>query len=216
MRVFDTILCKTDRDLKTDTEFWAKHGAFLEANSGPRQGYGFWRWKSYLIMKTLERMEEGDVLVYADAGCTMNQGGTHRLNEYFEMVRQNEKGILAFQLTYPEILYTKSDVFEALGASEEEKQSNQLLATVIVLRKCAASMDFVKEWYGLVEDNHLVSDEPSVAPNHPDFKAARHDQSILSVLSKKRGLLSIPDETYFNPNWEVDGKSFPIWATRRR
>ena len=58
--------------LKKDSEFWVKHGNFIENN---KRGYGYWLWKSYIVKKQLELMKEGDILLYADSGCVMNMNG---------------------------------------------------------------------------------------------------------------------------------------------
>ena len=39
------------------------------------RGYGYWQWKSYLIRRVLDRMNEGEVLLYCDGGCSINGGG---------------------------------------------------------------------------------------------------------------------------------------------
>jgi hypothetical protein len=45
---FNEINGYKDSDLKSDTDFWNKHGQFIESNN---RGYGYWIWKSYLIQK---------------------------------------------------------------------------------------------------------------------------------------------------------------------
>ena len=64
--IFDKTILYTAEDLQSDTEFWFKHGIFIENN--PR-GYGYWLWKPYLIKKTMLKMKHGDVLLYLDCGC---------------------------------------------------------------------------------------------------------------------------------------------------
>ena len=85
----------TETDLQADEVFWKQHGAFIEAN--PR-GYGYWLWKSYLILRTLSQLQENDVLLYVDAGCTLNVEGLPQMEEYMNLVRQNFFGMVAFQL----------------------------------------------------------------------------------------------------------------------
>ena len=64
---------KTEIDLKKDTLFWNQHGDFINKNS---KGYGYWIWKSYIIFKYVqEEMNEDDILLYMDAGCTFNKKG---------------------------------------------------------------------------------------------------------------------------------------------
>ena len=57
---FSSITGLTDKDLKADTEFWFKHGAFIKRN--PR-GFGYWIWKPYIIWKTLKSLPDGDILL---------------------------------------------------------------------------------------------------------------------------------------------------------
>lgn len=33
-----------------------------------RRGFGYWRWKSYLVNSYFRQLEENDILVYSDAG----------------------------------------------------------------------------------------------------------------------------------------------------
>ena len=32
------------------------------------RGFGYWCWKPYIILKSLEKIKDGDILVYADTG----------------------------------------------------------------------------------------------------------------------------------------------------
>ena len=38
------------------------------------QGAGFWVWKPFIILKELEHLEEGDYLLYTDAGRPPGRG----------------------------------------------------------------------------------------------------------------------------------------------
>ena len=33
-----------------------------------RRGYGYWIWKPYIVSKMMSRLNDGDILVYTDAG----------------------------------------------------------------------------------------------------------------------------------------------------
>jgi hypothetical protein len=48
----------------------------------------------------------------------------------------------------------------------------------------------------------------------PNFIAHRQDQSILSVLWKGAEIPTLPDETWFAPNWGTAASQFPIWSIR--
>lgn len=115
LHTFDKIIGMTDTNLKNDPLFWDKHKDFIENN---HRGYGYWIWKSYLVLKCLEEMNDGDIVLYCDAGCEINKKGIHRLNEYFDIVANSESGILSFYLhdcrypnAYNEHNWTKNDIF---------------------------------------------------------------------------------------------------------
>jgi hypothetical protein len=210
--LFTKILGYTDIYLKNDTEFWSKHGNFVSTN--PR-GYGYWLWKSYLCKKLLATINDDDIIVYADAGCTMNLQGKFRLLEYIEMCKTHESGIVSFQLTHQEQFWTKNDICQHLGASQNELLSGQLVGGIFLLRKCKAVVDLVDKWYETGSNYNLIDDSPSLTPNIPEFRENRHDQSIWSILRKHHGSIILPDETYFL-DWNSNGKNYPIWATRKR
>lgn len=200
--LFDEILALGPEDL--DAEFSKRHGRFMRMN--PR-GYGYWIWKPHLISRTLARANEGNFLVYADAGSSIAPERAPRLQEYFAMAAQHPSGMLAFEVTHSNRPYTKMDLFDTMNA-REFMDSLSKFAGIVIFRKCPASVDFVNEWVRWSSDYHLLSNSPSRLPNDPSFIEHRHDQSIFSILCAQRIVLSIPDET-FGP----DARS-PIVAAR--
>ena len=191
--------------------FWRKHGKFIAAN---RRGYGCWLWKPWIVHEELAACQPGDMLVYADAGCTINARGRARFDEYRRLLEESPSGVLAFQLPVEERRFTKGDVFQALAAWHL-KDTLQLRATIILWRSCANSISLAREWLELAERYDLISDAPSTVPNAPDFRTHRRDQSLFSLVAKLRGATLIDDETEFGGNWECAG-AFPFWATRLR
>ncbi len=78
--LFDEIKLYTDLSLPHEfPTFWSQHGKFIEANN---RGYGYWLWKPFLILEAIKPMREGDVLLYADAGCELNLSARERLRCY--------------------------------------------------------------------------------------------------------------------------------------
>ena len=80
---FDRLAIRRPSDLGED--FWRKHGEFVAAN---RRGYGCWLWKPWLIAEQLRACQPGEILVYADAGCTVRARGRRRFKEYCHMVQR--------------------------------------------------------------------------------------------------------------------------------
>ena len=215
--VFDEIIGYTEQDLKSDHSFWGKHQHFIQSNTD--RGYGCWLWKPYLTKKTLDRMNDNDILVYADAGCFMNKDGKARLLQYFDMLNTNESiGNISFQMNHLEELFTKMDILDYYDAKNDKRimKSGQIVGGVFVLRKCHHTMELIDKWYDGCCQYHLIDDSAGRLPNVPSYDANRNDQSIFSVLRKKYGTIFLPDETWFGPQWHHDGKNYPIWAVRKR
>lgn len=213
---FDHIIGYTETDLMNDASFWDKHKDFILANE---RGYGYWLWKSYLTKKTLEKMNDNDILVYADAGCKINPNGKPRLLEYFDIVNKSKFANYSFQIPpYLEKIWTKMDIFHYYDAKEPSiLDSGQLICSVFVLRKCRHTLDLIDKWYEGSCQYHLINDSPSQNPNDMSFHEPRHDQSLFSVLRKKYGSeMSDFDETWFGPNWNVSGDRYPFWAVKMR
>lgn len=207
---FDEVVVFSDEDLDS---LFIKH--FMDIfNYG--KGGGYWIWKPYLIKKVLDTLDEDDILIYCDAGCELNVAGEKRLSEYIEILKNAKSGSLAFELPHKEIEYTKQEVFEYFNVSEEVKRSNQLMATVILLKKCTHSVALVEKWFQtLLENRSMFTDEKEIASQNSEFIDHRHDQSVFSVIRKTYGSEIIADETYFL-NFEKEGQAYPFWAMRKR
>ena len=214
INVFNHIVGYTDKDLVNDTDFWNKHGEFISTHD---RGYGHWLWKSYLTQMTLRNLSDNDILVYADAGCTINSQGFPRLLEYFDIVNKSEHANLSFRTVHLEKVWTKMDTFEYYGANNDESiiETQQLVGGIYVIRKCQHTVDMVNKWYDGCCNYNLIDDSPSSIPNDPSFIENRHDQSIFSVVRKKYGTeMTDFDETYFETDWYGAGIKYPFWATR--
>lgn len=205
---FKTVTGYTESDLREETDFWAEHGEFIEQN---RRGGGYWVWKPYLIRKKLNELEDGDFLVYCDAGCQINMNGKERFLEYIRMLETNESGygILSFELPYKETQWTKNAIFDYFMCEDSVRESHQNITTTIIIKKNAHSMHLIDMWNKSML-HELINDVTET--EHLDFCENRHDQSIFSVLVKTYGSVKLQDEVYFT-NWE-DSRNYPFLAKR--
>ena len=223
---FDYVHACNEDLLVEDNDFWNQHGKFIVNN--PR-GYGYWLWKPYIVLRLLDKIKENDIIVYADAGCQLNSStieAKERMNEYVEIARKSPHGILSFALKHPDLIdarYTKMDTAVALDIPPlgDFMYSKQLVGGIFVVRKCPYVMELFRSFlFACTMDNyHNITDCPSHLTNLPEFKEHRHDQSVFSLLRKKRGTEILKDETFFwreGSSWETNGANFPIWARRRR
>jgi hypothetical protein len=207
MNVFSSITTLTDVELQQDTAFWEKHGNFILSN--PR-GYGYWIWKPYLIQQKLLEIPDGDILLYSDAGCELNPYAKRR---FFELVtKTTARKIIGTHCISTDITYTKQDTIIKMGMTGriDLLQKNQVQSGCLMMLKCKEIVDLIDSWYKWCQDYHMIDDSPSVAPNSRHFIEHRHDQSVLNMLIKERGLYNYEIEPADN---KIEN---PIWYCRNR
>jgi hypothetical protein len=185
LNLFDKTIKYNDSYLKNDTEFWNQHSTFIENN---KRGYGYWLWKPYIIKKTMETMQDGDILLYLDCGCEIDIRLKEEISKYLELVK-NESIIGTY--TYIEKDWNKMDLIIKLNMLDDKYlNTSQHQAGAILFLVSDKTRYIVNEWYQLGCDYHNIDDTPSIQPNLPCFRQHRHDQSIFSLLTKKYQLYS--------------------------
>lgn len=143
------------------------------------RGFGFWSWKAYLILKTLRKANENEIIVYSDAGVEV-------IDNLNYIVDRMDQDIFLFGNMWTARHWTKGDIYKAIGVEPDE--SKQVQASVIFVRNTQFARDFIKEWLLYCLTPGLIDDSPSKTPNDPEFQENRHDQAILHVLSQKHGI----------------------------
>lgn len=214
LQVFKSINLFSEKNCFSYCDDLSEHKKFMEST----RAYGFWIWKFFLISEFMKTVPENDVICYADIGCTFNINGKKRISEYYSAVMEN--GSLCFDIFHLEKEYTKSDTyFRIFPDDESHLYTGQRCSTTYLLKNNQENKFIIDEAKLIsVENNyHYIDDSESLIPNHQTFRGEhRFDQSIFSLLSKKYNFYCIPDETYWHPNWNTEGKNYPIWATRIR
>ena len=150
-----------------------------------KRGAGYWLWKPRVILEALERAEWDEVVLYMDSGSLL-QKPPHGLARW----AMNGSGFMHWCSPHLERVWCKRDAFVLLGLPfpDTENQAQRTAAFVLV-RKTQANLKFVHEWLRLAQDIRVVSDMPSTTgPEDRAFRSHRHDQAILSLLAKRRGL----------------------------
>jgi len=195
------------------TAFWLQHKNFIQSN---RRGYGYWIWKPFFILERLRQLPEDEVLLYADGGCSLNYEGAVRLQEYITRASSN-RGLLLFHLPLDEEVYSKRDCVERILPNvSPEDLGKQRIATTMLIVNSNSTKIFFEEVLNISKENnyHYLDDSQSRGGESTIFIDHRHDQSIISLLSKKHGYSSIPDETY--PPKKAISLRAPVIASRRK
>jgi hypothetical protein len=183
--IFDEINVLTDVNLKNDKPFWERHGEFIQNN---KRGYGYWVWKPYLILQMMNKLNDGDILLYLDSQCRIDLNQKQFLMEYLEIVKKNKilftpwKDVPAY-----EYCFNKMDLVHKLDMQNHELLNTyQNQSCIILIYVCDEIKELFKSiYYYACEDYHNIDDTPSIIPNHKNYWEHRHDQSLFSLLTKK-------------------------------
>jgi hypothetical protein len=165
------------------TEFYVKNRQILDCV----RGAGYWLWKPYCILDAMSHINEGDLILYLDAGVEVMDD----LSPLFDLcVRQ--KGILLFR-AHGRLnrVWIKRDCFVLMNCDLEKYwNAEHITASYELYIKSDESIKFLQEWLHYGCNPNIITDSPNIRglPNFPDFKEHRHDQAILSLLAAKHGI----------------------------
>jgi hypothetical protein len=213
---FDTITSYGPEDL--DLDFQNK---FKDILVRPRGG-GYWIWKPYIIKKHLEKIKDDDILIYLDAGCSINPSGIDRFKEYIEILNNSDHGCISFQVGPYEKLWTNKEIFDHFNVDINGDIGNscQIAATIIILKKNTKSNNIINLWLKTVYDNPILFTDDynnnMCNRGRSEYMETRHDQSVFSIIRKLHGSILLGQEDYFSDGFESEySLKFPFWATRK-
>ncbi len=179
--------------------YYEKHKEILSQ----RRGGGYWLWKPYFILKTLEMMPENDVLLYVDSSGVFRDG----ILKLLELAKENDITVFPnFHLNRG--MMKKSVIDKMVDGDESYLDKIQLDGSMVLLRNTAKSRAIIEQWLKYCEDPELLTDIPS-KNEYPDFIDHRHDQAILSIIYHKN-----PEDFHLYDAYPAKMNSF--YLTRRR
>ncbi len=149
------------------------------------KGGGYWIWKPYIIGHALSELNDNDILIYTDAGCSVNK---HKeWEKYLDLMKNHD--ILVFRINCINREYTKHKVIDLFTPTNGHMWKNMYMVagTVLFIKKTPFSVHFIAEWESLCLNSELVSDviceERKFEQKY--FIDHRHDQSLLTALIYK-------------------------------
>ena len=140
------------------------------------RGAGYWRWKPHLILQHLEKVADGDVVVWLDYDLIL----AHDLSALFCLGQNAEQGVALFHFPcHVERYWTKRELADAMGATAAMLDSVQVYGGLMALRRTPATLDFVREWLRWTLEGSWVTDAHAPARQHPHF--IQHRQQICKI-----------------------------------
>jgi hypothetical protein len=207
-RVFDTITGYTEHSIP---EFIEKHKDFIRTNP---IGYGSWIWKPKIIQHALSSMNQGDMLVYCDAGMYLNSHGLKRFQDYIELLLDPDVGILAFALNDEySIRFAHPDAVQEYFPSFYDTKYRYCYGGVFIIKKTPETVELIEEWLSLCE---TYLQKLTMEHSHPDFAGSDGDNGLFNIcLAKHDSIVKrvYPDETniYFSEGNQFYG--CPDWSS---
>lgn len=215
--IFDDVILYTPDDLPD----YAKKAHLMTYSYGG----GYWCWKPVIIYETLQKYEEGTVVCYVDAGCTLRQGIEWKL--FWEFMKK-----------YSGICFKYSDVMPSWGrfgststkikhwtkkksllfldsyvGTQEYREDNKVMGGILLFK--GRENPLVKDWLNISINHPQIIIDPDVeemADQYDFFAQHKHDQSVLTALAHKYqdNVLVLPEL------FETSGNKVAIVASRIR
>lgn len=178
---FDDYWGEYDNEWLKNSKYWETDAirVFKEPSFG-------WAFKSICIYDALNRVEDGDVILYIDSNDIL-------INDPQPIIDFAIRyGIYSHDHTptyYSNGDWTQRDMFIRMGCDEERYwNAPQIQVNIMAFCKNDFVMNFVGEWVKYSTDYETMIQ--NIYPNLPGFKEHRHEQSVFSILREKYKLVT--------------------------
>ncbi|MBR6053780.1 MAG: hypothetical protein IKP46_00405 [Bacteroidales bacterium] len=212
--IFDEVRLYTPSDLPD----YAKKSPLMQS----ARGAGYWVWKPVMIKETLESLDEGDVVVYIDAGCTLRQSPDWK--EYLGLMDKFDTVCFQYSHDHPEwekwgamdaemFHWTKKSAQDYLRlrfGSEDFLHYCQVMGGILFMK--GKNNSLLRDWLKIMLERPDLIEDPS-----PDevqcegFASHRHDQAFITPLALNDTSVKVLPEK--SERYSPD--SF-VWASRIR
>lgn len=215
--IFDEVLLWTPNDLPE----YIRKSPLMKY----KYGGGYWAWKPCIIYETLQRYEEGTVVCYVDAGCTLRNG--IEWNLFFEIMEDTDSLCFHYQKIVPEWEkfgststkikhWAKKSLLEFLDSylgSDDYREHNKVLGGILFFKR--KDNGFVKDWLGIIMNNPEVVFDPTEEEGkdqYPFFALHKHEQPVITALTvkHKQNCVVLPEL------FEFKGEDVAIYTSRIR
>ncbi|MDE7273214.1 MAG: hypothetical protein K2N95_09150 [Lachnospiraceae bacterium] len=177
-----------------DEAFRRQNREILDA---PRGG-GYYLWKPYFYRKAYNEIGDGDYLVYIDSGAVY----VNKIKYLIDCMEHENVPLMIFSLERERIekASTKRDAFVLTDCDNAAyTDTPQSIGGYFVCKKSPVVEAYLDEVLYYAQDIRIISDNPNVMglPNYDEFVDHRHDQSVISLMSKKYKLKRFRDPSQF-------------------
>ncbi len=162
---------------------------------------GYALWKSYIIYHTFQKCKYGDIIVYADSGCSLQN--TTEWNQYFNLLIPDSTILFKYREDYDyewknsfgsnAIVKSKNwikksleNYFQFMFKNDEWKNESKIWSGSILICKGKNENILISEWFKIsIFFPELIMDVfgNEILQQDEDFVENRHDQALLGILA---------------------------------
>lgn len=195
---FETIQLWSDSDI---AELKSRHRIAFKL--WRTRGYGFWVWKPYVILKRLEQLADGEILIYADQGIHILPNAQKRLDSYLQRVLDERSwvGVFGAGQAYTPQLFVKSWAIRRYLPSFRELEFGQyVMAGLLIIRNSELARRAMADWLNLCETRLLVQPIPfeAIYRKKSGFIGQDGDNGFLPLVLAKMGKFTVLDASEVN------------------
>jgi len=161
-----------------DSNFFEKNKKTLNSPKGA----GFWLWKPYFILKTLQRVPNNSIIIYCDTGFIIKDSIETLINQL------KNKDIILFKTdptVHPDSIekVANEEILIKMKCDDSAcRKAPQIWGGISIYKNTPRSRKFVEKWLKACEDENLLQGI-SIQPLKPHFIKPEYDQALLSILA---------------------------------
>lgn len=204
--LFDEVALWTPEDLPA----YVKESELMKHSYGG----GYWAWKPVIIYETLQKYEEGTVVCYIDAGCTLRKHD--EWNMFFDIMRDKEFLCFHYKDYMPEWErfgststkikhWTKKESLHFLDnyiGTGEYRETNKVMGGILFVK--GKKNPIIRDWMDISLNHPKVILDPDLSrldEEYDFFAQHKHDQPVLTALVYKyRNDTVVLQELFVNLN----------------
>lgn len=207
--LFNNILQLNEDDIH---EFIIKHHEFIKNNP---PGYGRWIWKPKIIYDTLLKLNDNDIIFYADAGTFLNIKGIDRFKYYLDLLNNEKVHLITFSTNSIRSRdWVKNDAVMHYYPSLHEENILACYAGIMLIKKNDKSINLIKDWLELCENYHFLDQSRSINYSEKEYYRGNDGDNGLFNLCLCKHKIShtiYPDETnIYIGNEQIHHTGHPI------
>lgn len=185
------------------------------------RGVSWFSWKPFIILDALDRLSDGDVLLYTD-------GDTHPVGDFSALYSQCAKdGGAMFFNAYgcDNRQYTKRDCYVVMGQDHPPYTDHRTAGVarfMLFQRGPWKPRQFLMEWLTYcVNPKATTFDASTIAPEYEGYGEHRTEQAIMTLLTYKYGYKLYREACQFGAGQPEDQDLYPqlfeqVWGAGPR